>query len=51
MITSKYHQSVVKKVEDNLEDEAEKGGHCDPQVKTVDFGERLVFPILCSYKP
>ena len=41
-----YH-SVVDKVEEDLEDAAEAGGHGDPQVDLISLGMGDVFLRLC----
>ena len=44
------NQSVVDKVEDNLQDAAEDGGQGDPQVDIIGVGVGLVFFLLCPGK-
>ena len=45
-----YH-SVENKVEDDLEDAADAGGHSDPQVELVSFSMGNVFLRLCPQEP
>ena len=45
-----YH-SVVDKVEDDLEDAADTGGHSDPQVDLISLGIGDVFLWLCAQEP